>query len=166
MIRFACDTDQLDALVPCPIMFTYADLVRDRGHLHALRARFPGSVLKLIDRGLGDPAATAEAVQIVDTEPGANGIAEAAQKLLAMVKEGRLYVTGYADRNDMPLLIEETQRIGLSELEWWKWYATLDGTMRIGAHPEAMVQFANSQMAGAHVDFSIVWNGAYHPEAR
>lgn len=166
MLRFACDSDQLGALVACPIMFTYADLIRDRGQLHALRARFPGSVLKLIDRGLGDPAGTAEAVRVVDIEPGANGIAEGAQKLLAMVKEGRQFVTGYANRNDMPALIEETQRIGLSELEWWKWYATLDGTMRIADHPDAMVQFANSQMAGAHIDLSVIWNGSYHPEAR
>lgn len=166
MIRLACDSDQLDALIPTPLIFTYADLVRDRGHLHALRARFPGSTLKLIDRGLGDPAATAEAVQAVDEEPGANSIDVAAEKLLQLVKEGRQYVTGYADRNDMPKLVAATQRLGLTEMEWWKWYATLDGTMRVEPDPVAMVQFASSSMVGLHVDMSVIWHSGYHPEAR
>jgi len=165
MIRLACDSDQLDALIHTPLIFTYADLIRDRGHLHALRARFPGSTLKLIDRGLGDPSDTAEAVQLVDVEEGANTPHEAAQKMLALVKAGRQYVTGYANRSTMPALIQATLDVGLTEMEWWKWYATLDGTMRVQPHPDAMVQFASAQMVGLHVDLSVIWHAGYHPEA-
>lgn len=165
MIRLACDSDNLNDLIATPLIFTYADLVRDRGHLSALRARFPGSTLKLIDRGLGDPAGTAEAVQAVDVEGGANAPLEAARKMLALVKEGRQFVTGYANRSTMPLLIEATHEVGLTELEWWKWYATLDGTMRVSEHPDAMVQFASAAMVGLHVDLSVVWHPRYHPEA-
>lgn len=164
MIRLACDSDQLDALIPTPLIFTYADLVRDRAHLHALRARFPGSVLKLIDRGLGDPADTAEAVQAVDVETGANTPQEAARKMLNLVKAGRQFVTGYANRSTMPALIEATHAVGLTEMEWWKWYATLDGTMRVEPDPTAMVQFASAQMVGLHVDMSVIWHPHYHPE--
>ena len=166
MIRLACDSDQLDALIPTPLIFTYADLVRDRGHLHALRARFPGSTLKLIDRGLGDPSNTAEAVQAIDVEAGANGIAEGAAKIKTLITEGRQFVTGYANRTDMPKLIAATQAIGITEMEWWKWYATLDGTMRVEPDPSAMVQFASSAMVGLHVDMSVIWHAGYHPEAR
>lgn len=166
MIRLACDSDNLSDLIATPLIFTYADLVRDRGHLHALRARFPGSTLKLIDRGLGDPSNTAEAVQAVDVEGGANAPLQAAQKMLSLVKAGRQFVTGYANRSTMPLLIEATHEVGLSEQEWWKWYATLDGTMRVEPDPEAMVQFASAQMVGLHVDLSVIWHPLYHPEAR
>ena len=166
MIRLACDSDNLNDLIATPLIFTYADLVRDRGHLSALRARFPGSTLKLIDRGLGDPAGTAEAVQAVDVEGGANAPMQAAEKMLALVKEGRQFVTGYANRSTMPLLIEACHEVGLTEMEWWKWIATLDGTMRVSDYPNAMVQFASAQMVGLHADLSVIWHPQYHPEAR
>lgn len=165
MLRLACDSDILSDLQPTPLIFTYADLIRDAGALQALRARFPGSNIKLIDRGMGDPANVASAIRIVDDETGANNSDEAAQKMLQWVKEGRLYVTGYANRSTLPSLFNATRAVGLADHEWWRWIATLDGTMRVADHPDAMVQFTDAETAGLHVDFSIVWNPLYHPSA-
>ena len=163
MIRLACDSDSLESIQHTPFIFTYADLIRDRGALSALRARFPGSLVKLIDRGLGDPAGVASAIRAVDDESGALDNERAARAMLEWVKEGRQYVTGYANRSTMPGLRTAARQIGLADHEWWRWYATLDGTMRVDEDPGAMVQFANADMAGVHVDFSIVWNEHYHP---
>lgn len=164
MLRLACDSDNLADLLHTPFIFTYADLVRSPGALHALRARFPGSCLKLIDRGLGDPAGVASAIRVVDDETGANNAQQSAEKMLQWVTEGRPFVTGYANRSNIDALFGAARAIGLADHEWFRWIATLDGTMRIAAHPYAMVQFIDAETSGLHVDFSVVWNDLYHPE--
>lgn len=160
MIRFACDSDSLADLAPTPLIFTYADLIRSAAEYSALTTRFPRSVVKLIDRGLGDPAGLA-ATAMADDETGALTSAQAGARIRAWLAEGRQFVTGYANRSTMPSL--EAELAGVTG--WWRWFATLDGTMRIPGHPDAMVQFAGAQVTGGRFDLSVVWNGAYHPEA-
>lgn len=160
MIRFACDSDSIADLVPTPLIFTYADLIGSAIEYTALTARFPRSVIKLIDRGLGDPAGLAATV-MVDVEQGALTAAQAAGQIRRYLAEGRQFVTGYANRSTMPSLEAELADVA----GWWRWYATLDGTMRISTRPHAMVQFAGAQITGGRFDLSVVWNGAYHPEA-
>lgn len=158
-VRLACDSDVLSALEDTPFIFTYADLVPTRDALDALKRAHPKSLVKLIDRGLGDPSGVATAIRVTDTEPGANSVAESAAKMQAWLKEGRSFVTGYADRDTMPKLMDAMS----GHSGWWKWWATLDGTMTIPGHENNMVQFASAALVGRHVDMSVIWNGAYHP---
>lgn len=160
MYRLACDTDDLAAIVPTPIILTYADLFTSRAQLDALRDRFPTSTIKLIDRGLGDPAAVATAISVSDTEAGARTVADTVLLIRQWVQDGRDFPTAYADRSTMPLIIN-----ALAGLHgWWKWWATLDGTMRAPGHPGDMVQFASAAMTGGHYDLSIIYDNAWHPQ--
>ena len=160
MYRLACDSDNLNALVPTPVIFTYADLIPTRSALDALRDRFTTSLIKLIDRGLGDPAAVATAISVSDTEPGARTIAQTVALMRLWISEGRAYPTAYADRSTMPMIISMLSGVH----GWWKWWATLDGTMRIPSDPSAMVQFANANMTGGNYDLSIIYNDNWHPQ--
>lgn len=160
MYRLACDSDNLAALVPTPIILTYADLFQTRAELDTLRDRFSSSTVKLIDRGLGDPAAVATAISVSDTETGARTVADTVLLMRQWVQDGRDFPTAYANRSTMPLIIN-----ALAGLKgWWKAWATLDGTMRIPDHPNDMVQFAGASMTGGHYDLWIIYDNAWHPQ--
>ena len=160
MYRLACDSDNLSALVHTPVILTYADLIHTQADLDALRDRFPGSMVKLIDRGLGDPAAVATAVTASDTEPGARTVADTVRLIRQWVSTGVPYPTAYANRSTMPLIISALAGVK----GWWPWWATLDGTMRIAGHENDMVQFAGSGMTGGHYDLTAIYNDNWHPQ--
>jgi hypothetical protein len=154
--RLACDSDNVSALVQTPLVFTYADLFRTEQELQNLKARFPLSRVKLIHRGLGDPLGKAT---IVDIEHGALTMKQGEQFMRQWVAEKRPFPTAYFNRSEMSAIDS-----ALKDLKgWWRWIATLDGTMRVPQHPNAMVQFANAAMAGTHVDMSIVYWPQYEP---
>ena len=160
MYRLACDSDNLADLVPTPIILTYADLFGTRAELDALRDRFPTSTIKLIDRGLGDPAAVASAISVSDTEPRARTVADTVNLIRQWIHEGRDFPTAYADRSIMPLIINALAGV----TGWWKWWATLDGTMRIPDHPDDMCQFAGANLTGGNYDLTVIYNDAWHPQ--
>lgn len=160
MYRLACDSDNLAALVPTPVILTYADMFATHAELDALRDRFPGSMVKLIDRGLGDPAGIASAVSISDTEAGARTVADSVLLIRQWIAVGRSFPTAYANRSTMPLIINALAGVK----GWWKWWATLDGTMRIPGHESDMVQFAGSNLTGGHYDLTVIYNDAWHPQ--
>lgn len=161
MYRLACDSDNLAALVHTPVILTYADLVPTMAELDALRDRFPGSLVKLIDRGLGDPAGVATAISVSDTEPGARTVADTVALIREWIHAGRSFPTAYADRNTMPLIINALAGVQ----GWWKWWATLDGTMRITDHPNDMVQFAGVNLTGGQYDLTAIYEDAWHPQS-
>ena len=157
-IRLACDSDQLDALLPTPLVFTYADLIPDQAALAALRARLQGSEVALIDRGLGDPLGRAN---VIDVERGTFAVSQVRGWFAAKRRAGVRFLTAYASR-DTWAAIDATAALPSGA---WRWYATLDGTMRIPGHEHTMVQFAPAAVVGAHCDLSVVWNDAYRPAA-
>lgn len=154
MVRIMFDSDdpalleRLHASGEAGLVATYADLVTP-----ALASRF-GSDLLVIDRGSGDPHKLA---RCGDFERGALKPADAPEWWDAHRQRGELTV--YADRSTMPGLIHA---LG-PHRPAWRWWATLDGTMRIPANPTAMVQFASAAMTGAHVDATIIYNPHWRP---
>jgi hypothetical protein len=127
---------------------TYADLVT-RG----LAAQFGGDLL-VIDRGHGDPMRLATCG---DFERGA--LNPAGAPAWWDEHHGRGPLTVYADRSTMPGLIRE---LGPGRPAW-RWWATLDGTMRIPGNPRAMVQFAGTAQTGIHADATIIYHQAWKP---
>jgi hypothetical protein len=130
------------------LVATYADLVTP-----ALAAQF-GADLLVIDRGNGDPHHLATAG---DFERGALKPADAPGWWDEHHDRGDLTV--YADRSTMPALIRE---LG-PHRPAWRWWATLDGTMRIPRNPGAMVQFAGTEQTGFHADATIIYNPRWRP---
>lgn len=108
-----------------------------------------------IDRGLGDPMGLAT---IADIEPGALSVASGAARCKQWLAEGRHYVTAYHDRNDADAVT--TALAGAAVYRWW---ATLDGTLRPGPGRVDAVQFAGAAELGFHADVSAVWNDAFRP---
>lgn len=151
-MRLMYDSDQIavcleQARAGAPLVASYADLITP-AHLEAAKAA--GSRLVAIDRGLGDPHQLA---RVGDFERGALKVADAAGWWDRISHRGP--VTVYADRSTMPGLL---RALG-PKRPAWRWWATLDGTMRIAANPAAMVQFAGAAATGVHADCSVV----YHP---
>jgi len=144
LVRFAVDSDDLSQLFPADFVRTYSDLIRNTGDLAALRARFPDSVVELIDRGLGDPTGAAT---IANIEPGALTAAEGADRIRAWHAEGRPDLIAYCD-----------QALIANVVAAW-------GQLVIAGHPSAQVQFANAGMLGLHADLTIIWNPAYRARA-
>jgi hypothetical protein len=127
---------------------TYADLVTP-----ALAAQF-GHDLLVIDRGQGDPHGLATCA---DFERGALTAIHAGAWWDEHHDRGDLTV--YANRDTMPALI---RALG-PHRPAWRWWATLDGTMRIDRNPGAMVQFAGTDMTGFHADATIIYNPRWRP---
>lgn len=154
MVRIMFDSDNPDLLAQlhregqAGLVATYADLVT-RGMADVL-----GKDLLVIDRGQGDRHQLATCG---DFERGALRPADAP----AWWDEhhGRGDLTVYANRSSMPGLVRE---LG-PHRPAWRWWATLDGTMRIPANPGAMVQFAGAAMTGFHADATIVYNPRWRP---
>lgn len=98
----------------------------------------------------------------LDVEKGDATPAQAPGWIRARQAAGIRYVTIYCNRSTLPAVDRACH--GLS---YYRWVATLDGTLHIpGFTPlerPAAVQFANSTMAGANVDVSIVWEDQWHP---
>lgn len=154
MVRIMFDSDdpgllaELHRAGEVQLAATYADLVT-RG----LAAQF-GHDLLVIDRGQGDPMHLATCG---DFEPRALNPADAPGWWDAHHDRGELTV--YANRSTMPSLIHA---LG-PHRPAWRWWATLDGTMRIPANPTAMVQFAGEKMTGFHADATIIYNPHWRP---
>ncbi|HEY6278035.1 MAG TPA: hypothetical protein VIX86_17075 [Streptosporangiaceae bacterium] len=70
-------------------------------------------------------------------------------------------VTIYCNRDTIPAI--EAACAGLS---YYKWIATLDGTLFVAGFPPlagpAAVQFAGANLAGVNVDISLVWEDNWH----
>jgi hypothetical protein len=130
------------------LVATYADLVT-KDLWSTL-----GKDLLVIDRGQGDPHDLARAG---DFERGALKPADAPGWWDAHHDRGDLTV--YADRSTMPALI---RALG-PHRPAWRWWATLDGTMRIPRNPGAMVQFAGTAQTGFHADATIIYNPRWRP---
>lgn len=130
---------------------TYADLITPQ-HVAVFAGR-----LVVIDRGRGDPLNLAT---VADIEDGALSIADGAALIAKWTQEGRPYPTAYHDRANWQAINDALLHIG-----GWHWIATLDGTLVPEGHYPAVVQFAGEQVAGFHVDVSIVWNEGWHPQA-
>jgi hypothetical protein len=150
--RLMYDSDQLDVLLGlaragAPLVASYADLITPSD---MAAVKVAGSRLLAIDRGLGDPHQLA---RIGDFERGALHVAQAAQWWDEHQQRGPLTI--YADRTNLPAVL---QVLGPGRPAW-RWWATLDGTMRITSNPGAIVQFAGAAMTGVHADCSVV----YHP---
>lgn len=154
MLRIMLDSDDVDLLAKlhddgeAGLIATYADLVTP-----ALAAELRGDLL-VIDRGHGDPHGLATCA---DFERGALTATRAAEWWDAHHDRGALTV--YANRSTMPSLIHA---LG-PRRPAWRWWATLDGTMRIPANPRAMVQFAGSAMTGFHADATIIYTPRWRP---
>jgi hypothetical protein len=143
-MRLMYDSDQIAtclelARAGAPLVASYADLVTP-AHLEAAKAA--GSRLLAIDRGQGDPHQLA---RIGDFERGALKPSDAAGWWDQHQNRGSLTV--YADRSTMPGLL---RALG-PHRPVWRWWATLDGTMRIPVNPAAMVQFAGAAALGVLV---------------
>ena len=156
LVRFAVDSDDLSQLFPADFVRTYSDLIRNTGDLAALRARFPDSVVELIDRGLGDPTGAAT---IANIEPGALTAAEGADRIRAWHAEGRPDLIAYCDQALIANVVAACR-----DLSYWHWIAAW-GQLVIAGHPSAQVQFANAGMLGLHADLTIIWNPAYRARA-
>jgi hypothetical protein len=156
MIRFACDSNDLDALIETNIVLTYSDLIRtDQAH-QELKARFPRSVVELIDRGLGDPTGRAT---IVDVERGAYGPAQAPGWFDRKHEAGLRWLTVYASLVNMRIVDTAMgNRTG-----WWRWFAYWGNGLAVPGYPHAAIQFAADRMLGARADLSLFPNPAWHP---
>lgn len=153
MARLMFDSDSLSVLLGlhADLCATYADLL-DAAKLAQLETHY-GAVV-IIDRGLGDPLGKASAI---DVESGAVSPAQAKAKLEDMHARDIPWPTVYANRSTMPEVDAACQGI-----PYWRWYATLDGTMRIAEHPYSTVQFAGAGSTGIHADVSVVWDDQWH----
>jgi len=146
------DSDQLAVLRAlhadgAALVASYADLITPADVQHF------GGALAVIDRGLGDPHHLAT---IGDFEPGALRAAGAAQWWDD--HQGRGELTVYASRSYMPNVL---RNLG-PHRPAWRWWATLDGTMRVNGS-RAMVQFANVIMTGVHADATIIYHSRWKP---
>jgi hypothetical protein len=153
-VRFAMDSDELDALWPTDFVRTYADLIHDEAALTALRARFPDSIVELIDRGLGDPTGQAN---LFDVESGALTPQQAAERVRADQKAGKHWQTVYCSESNLPEVID-----ALHGTHYYNWIASW-GRMVVASHPTAQVQFADSGMLGVHADLTVIWDPSYRP---
>lgn len=156
-IRFMIDTDNLTDLTGhVEILATYSDLVPVPANL---QAKFPHSVIVLIDRGLGDPSGEAS---VFDIEPGALTIAEAVSKYDAQKAKGVKYLTAYHDRAET-----DAVKAGFGKRPVYHWIATLDGTAHIQAFKPlftpAVIQCLSATELGYHADGSLVLEDSWHP---
>lgn len=156
-IRFMLDTDDLTKLTGhAEILATYADLVTD---LTALQAKFPHSVVVLIDRGQGDPSGQAS---VFDVEPTLLTPEQAAKRYDEQHAKHVKYLTVYSDRNDVAAV-----DAAMGKRAFHRWIATLDGTAHIAGfspleRPTA-IQCFNAASLGYHADGSLVFNDTWHP---
>lgn len=156
LVRFAVDSDDPGSLFAADFVRTYADLIPTAAALADLQARFPDSVVELIDRGLGDPTGTAN---WFDVEPGALTAAQAADRIRAGHATGRQWLGAYCDEADLADVVAACQG-----LDYWHWIAA-PGSMVVPSHRDAQVQFVFAQMLGLHADLTVIWNPAYRPAA-
>lgn len=155
-VRWACDSDELAALIGTDFVRTYSDLIPDRDALAALERRFAGSAVELIDRGLGDPTGLAS---IADVERGSLTVADVPGWLDRKHAAGVDWLTLYSAEASLEDVIAAAA--GRSH---WNWAASW-GRMTV-AHPAAgQVQCANSAMLGLHIDLTVIWETGYRPAA-
>lgn len=146
------DSDQLAVIrelhAAGNLVATYADLITPQ-----VEQEF-GKALAVIDRGLGDPLHLAT---IGDFETGA--LAPASAGHWWDTHQGRGDLTVYASRSAMPAVL---RALGPARPAW-RWWATLDGTMRAPGSTRAMVQFAGAAMTGIHADATIIYHTRWTP---
>lgn len=155
MIRLGCDSSYLGGLIYTEFLFPYADLLGGRA-LAQLQARFPGSVIVPIDRGLGDPLGLAG---IIDVERFARTPADAPVWFDKQHAAGFQYLTVYASLDKMA---EVAKRMG--DRKWWRFYAYWQGGLHVAGHTDAMIQFASGAELGAPCDLTLVHNDRWHPQ--
>jgi hypothetical protein len=151
--RLMYDSDSIAALRQlradgAGLVATYADLVTPQ-----VEQEF-GTSLAVIDRGMGDPLRLA---RIGDFETGALNPSNAAAWWDEHTGRGELTV--YANRATMPTVLSV---LGHGRAAW-RWWATLDGTMRIPGNPNAMVQFAGAAATGVHADCTVIYHPGWKP---
>lgn len=155
MTLLMADTDE-PAVLASPqfdgmLVATYADILTPE-----IIAGY-GQRLVVLDRGLGDPHHMAT---VADTEDGALTIAQAVERVREWNAAGVAFPTVYHDR-----AIDGEVTAALGGERCFRWIATLDGTLVPDVPRYDVVQFAGAATVGLHADLSIVWNGAWHPQA-
>lgn len=159
MQRIGYDSDVIDDIpADAEVALTYSDLVPTRAELIKLEQRWP--VVVLIDRGTGDPTGLAS---VLDVERGAATVAQAPGWYDERVKAGIRWPTIYVNRANMAAV-----NAAMAGRMFYRWIATLDGTMRVAEHPAAMVQFAPASAAGQpgtgwHADATVIRQSGWHP---
>jgi hypothetical protein len=155
-IRLACDSNNPDALIETDIVLTYSDLIPHEGAHQELKARFPRSVVELIDRGLGDPTGRAT---ILDVERGARSPSQAPGWFDDKHQAGLRWLTVYASLVTM----RQVDTAMGKRTGWWRWFAYWGNGLVVPGHDHAAIQFASDKMLGARVDLSLFPNPAWHP---
>lgn len=157
-IRFMLDSDNLTDLDPvASILATYSDLVPTPADL---RAKFPHSIIVLIDRGLGDPSGEAT---VFDIERGTMTVDQAVKEYDRKNAAGMKYLTAYANRANLPAV---DSAFGARQV--FRWVATLDGTSHISGiralHGPAAIQCLPESDLGIHADGSLVFEDSWNPQ--
>lgn len=160
MIRIMFDSTTPDAIpAGAELVATYADgryAVPER----EVRARWPRAALIRTcvtgDHGVGD---------CLDVETGDATPADTPAWIAARHAAGIEFVTIYANRSTMPAVEEACRKAGVGG--WWKWVATLDGSLNVGGFAPftgpAAVQALGAAAAGVNVDVSFVYEDGWHP---
>lgn len=157
MIRLACDSDDLSALVHTDVVLTYSDLIKTDAEHQALKARFAGSVVELIDRGLGDPTGRAT---VLDVERGARTPADCPGWFDKQHAAGLSWLTVY---HSLDRFSDVDTAMG-HRSGWWRWIAMWGHGLVVPGRPTVMLQFTDGARIGARVDLSAVHNDAWHPQ--
>lgn len=152
-VRAACDTEHLDALVPMPVIFTYADLFRHRDEYLALCDKFPHSDIVLGDRGLGDPAGLST---WADVERFALQPEHAPRWYDRQHDAGHRDLTVYGSLDNYPAI-----DAAMGQRSFFRFVAAW-GNARIRQHPWAIVQVVPGTQINAMWDFDLVWDTNWH----
>lgn len=113
--------------------------------------RFPGAEQVRINV-TGDPSlGNALDVETGDATPG-----QAPRWYDARHAAGIRNLAVYCNRATLPAV-----NAAMGARPFYRWIATLDGTMRPGGNADA-VQFAGAAAAGIAADISVVWTGSWH----
>lgn len=159
--RIMYDSDQPAAIpASAPIAATYSDLVPDLAALTALRNRWTGRPLILIDRGMGDPTGQSSAI---DVETGAYSPAGIPAWWDHQNAAGIPWLTIYCTRDGMA-----AAHAAAGDRLAWLWVATLDGTCHVTVPAGARlagIQVLGAAQLGRHADLSIITDAAWQPAA-
>lgn len=156
MIRLACDSNDLGALIATPVIITYADLITSPEVHRDLRSRFPRSRLVFTDRGLGDPQ---DLATCWDVERGTLIADQVPDRFDKAHARGRQYLTVYCDLDNLA----EVEKV-MAGRPWWRWVASWGAGLEVPGHPWAMLQFASGAQLGAGVDLSLIHDDTYRPD--
>lgn len=147
--RLMCDSENLAALLPTPVIATYSDLITSEAMRDDLQGHFPNSDIVLGDRGLGDPTGRSSWADCErwamtpDDLPAWHDRQQAAD-----VAD----LTVYASYNRYARVDAV-----MAGRDFYRWVAFW-GHLEVPRYPWAIIQFADSGMIGADVDLSYIAN--------